>query len=351
MKVAPPCRTWQLILLLWRGVKASKPKRDDVATLIATATSKRSRAAARKQELRALYARLAQLQESDDDEDNQQAHDTLPVQGEVTPQSLMGRGELTAPQGVVDLGKVQPGLAMAAAHQQPVGGGSKVTGGQNQPATEVGSAGSHSGGTEPASTGQVWHGPPQQQDSVPVAEQQAHDSAMGSTGQVPSWSGGPSNKAPAGVGMAAVGGGQPPSWSGSSYNPTADLSQIYMERSLPLGDHLLQDTKAKIWQGEYVEMFTLLFRDVEVVLQAYPDRGLALVKYQNLIHRAYKEYNGTAWLHYDELFRAQAALDPTLLWDQEHQQLWSQCLGPAGAIAGRSTDSGLIVAHSQMDLG
>ncbi|KAL8221675.1 UNVERIFIED_CONTAM: hypothetical protein K2H54_074308 [Gekko kuhli] len=72
-----------------------------------------------------------------------------------------------------------------------------------------------------------------------------------------------------------------------------------------------------------------------VLLQAYPGQGSALVKYQDLIHRAYREYLGVAWLHYDEWFRSQVTLDPSLPWDLEHQQLWSQCMGPARAIAGR----------------
>ncbi|KAL8220171.1 UNVERIFIED_CONTAM: hypothetical protein K2H54_039973 [Gekko kuhli] len=71
--------------------KATKYKRDNAATLTATTTPKRTRAAACKQELRALYARLAQLQESDDDEDNEQAHDTLRAWGEAATQSLTVR--------------------------------------------------------------------------------------------------------------------------------------------------------------------------------------------------------------------------------------------------------------------
>ncbi|KAL8172610.1 UNVERIFIED_CONTAM: hypothetical protein K2H54_002906 [Gekko kuhli] len=201
--------------------KATKHKRDEVATPMAAATPKRTRAAAHKQELRALYAQLAQLHESDDDGDDQQAW------VEETTQSSM----------------------------------------------------------------------------------------------------------------------------------VMDLPHVYMACSQPLGDHLLRATKAKIGRGEYAEMFTLLFRDVEVkasirddprelekiwymqvdknfdnwllaytiymgvVLQAYPDRGSALVEYQDLIHRAYKEYSGAARLRCDELFHVQAALDPTLPWDQEHKQL------------------------------
>ncbi|KAL8185422.1 UNVERIFIED_CONTAM: hypothetical protein K2H54_051196 [Gekko kuhli] len=115
----------------------------------------------------------------------------------------------------------------------------------------------------------------------------------------------------------------------------AQLAQLH-ESDEDDGETSKHTMKAKIWWEEYVEMFTLLFRDVEVkasvkelekiqrmqvdknfdnwlsvytvymgeVLQAYPDRGSVLVKYQDLIHCSYKEYNGAALLCYDELFRA-----------------------------------------------
>lgn len=181
------------------------------------------------------------------------------------------------------------------------------------------------------------------------------------------------------------------SWQAPGGNGTFTPSDIppfaYMERSLALGDHLLPSTKVKIWRGEYIDLFTLLFRDVEVkpgakddprelekikrqqvdknfdnwltaytiymgvVLQVQPARGPVLVKYLDLIHRAYKEYAGAAWLRYDEMFRSRAAMDPSLPWDREHQQLWSQCMGPAVAFSGRYTDSGHLVARSPGEYG
>ncbi|KAL8185445.1 UNVERIFIED_CONTAM: hypothetical protein K2H54_051914 [Gekko kuhli] len=94
-------------------------------------------------------------------------------------------------------------------------------------------------------------------------------------------------------------------------------------------------------------MFTLLFRDVEVkasvrddprefekiqqmqidknfdnwlsaytiymgvVMQVHRGHSSELVKYLDLIHRAYKEYSGAAWLCYNERFHSQEALDPS----------------------------------------
>lgn len=169
--------------------------------------------------------------------------------------------------------------------------------------------------------------------------------------------------------------------------PAAGLPYAYMEQSLPLGNHLLPATKIKIWHGEYVDIFTLLFRDVElkpgakddprelekikwqqvdknftnllsayniymgVVLQVQPELGSAVAKYLDLIHRAYREYAGAAWLQYDEMFRTCAAMDSSLSWDREHQQLWSQCMGPSVVISGSYTDSGHLVVSSTGDPG
>ncbi|KAL8221296.1 UNVERIFIED_CONTAM: hypothetical protein K2H54_064274 [Gekko kuhli] len=297
--------------------KATKCKRDEVATPMASATPKRTRAAARKKELWGLYARLAQLHESDDDADDQQAHDNLQAQGKVMTRSSTAMGELTAPQGEGDPDKGQQGPVMAAAPQQPVGGGSRVTGGWTQPTPDVVAAGSHLGVRGP--------------------------------GFLMEW--GPSGPSTC-RGGDSIREREPATlleW--APHSPAMDLPRVYMEHSLPLGDHLLQAKEAKIWRGEYVEMFTLLFRDVEVkasvrddprelekirhkqvdknfdnwlsaytiymgvVFQAYPDQGSVLVKYQDVIHHAYKEYNGATWLCYDELFQARAALDLTLPWD------------------------------------
>lgn len=50
-----------------------------------------------------------------------------------------------------------------------------------------------------------------------------------------------------------------PWWTAPQDNPYA-----YMEQSSPLRNHLLPSMKVKIWHGEYVDIFTLLFRDLEM---------------------------------------------------------------------------------------
>ncbi|KAL8221657.1 UNVERIFIED_CONTAM: hypothetical protein K2H54_073610 [Gekko kuhli] len=66
------------------------------------------------------------------------------------------------------------------------------------------------------------------------------------------------------------------------YSWLAQLQELDEEDNVQLvmgGDHLLQATKAKIWRGEYVDMFTLLFRDVELKASMWDDpRELEKIK-------------------------------------------------------------------------
>lgn len=210
----------------------------------------------------------------------------------------------------------------------------------------------------------------------------AHSSWLqASAGQV--WRGAPPIAVPVpGCGTGGIG---TPWWVTIQNNPAANLPYAYMERSLPLGDHLLPSTKIKIWRGNYINIFMLLFRDVEIqpgakdnprelekikrqhvdknfanwllvytiymgmVLQVQPEWGLALAQYLDLIHWAYRKYAGAIWLRYDEMFRTWAAMDPSLPWDCEHHQLWSQCMGPSVAISGWYTGSGHLVVCSASD--
>ncbi|KAL8221414.1 UNVERIFIED_CONTAM: hypothetical protein K2H54_067153 [Gekko kuhli] len=75
-----------------------------------------------------------------------------------------------------------------------------------------------------------------------------------------------------------------------------------------------------------------------------------MVKYQDLVHRAYKEYSGAVWLHYDKMFQTRVALDPLLLLDGEHYELWSQCMGPAIPISGRYADIRHLVVQSSAEI-
>ncbi|KAL8211664.1 UNVERIFIED_CONTAM: hypothetical protein K2H54_006324 [Gekko kuhli] len=118
--------------------KATKQKQDNAAATNAASMTKCTRGAARKQELWALYTQLAQLQESDEEEDNCPA--------EASPGAPVRTVESSAPPGKVDLGKAQQILAAAGAHHQPVGGSPGIQGGQDQHTADVGRASPHQGG-------------------------------------------------------------------------------------------------------------------------------------------------------------------------------------------------------------
>ncbi|XP_070618016.1 uncharacterized protein [Erythrolamprus reginae] len=134
----------------------------------------------------------------------------------------------------------------------------------------------------------------------------------------------------------------------------------------PLGFHLLPATKEKIWRGEYVDIFSLLYREEEedsdrptvkenldawlysfmiyhaVVIEKDLSRSPELVNYQNIILRMYFEYGGNAWLQYDKAFRMWAEMNKSLRWDCRVNNLWLNfCLLPNAV----RTDSGHLIHH------
>ena len=155
----------------------------------------------------------------------------------------------------------------------------------------------------------------------------------------------------------------------------------YGSLSTPVGYHLHPSTKEKIWKGEYIDIFSLLFREEEqkdkdkdkdkeqerirkkkvertwanwlagflifigVVLQKHPDKAPVLIKYLDLIFRCYSEYLGPAWLSYDEAFRLKAAFNPGLKWDVMEPELWFRFMTPARPVVGDRADSGHILSR------
>lgn len=150
--------------------------------------------------------------------------------------------------------------------------------------------------------------------------------------------------------------------------------------ALPLGDHLLAATKEKIIKGEFVDIFSLLFRELEkkdkedldekdkeklkkwkvdrnwaswlpgffiyagVISHAQLWRASALWQYADIIYKAYTGFSGPSWVNYDEEFRMRAALNPALWWDQIHPQLWLQVMTAARPSVGERSDSGHLVS-------
>lgn len=49
-----------------------------------------------------------------------------------------------------------------------------------------------------------------------------------------------------------------------------------------------------------------------VIVQPQSWSALALIKYLDIIHRAYNSFLGSEWLKYDEMFHMHASVDPTL---------------------------------------
>lgn len=58
-----------------------------------------------------------------------------------------------------------------------------------------------------------------------------------------------------------------------------------------------------------------------VVVQAQPWKALALIKYFDIIHRAYSSSLGCVWFKCDEMFHMRASLEPTLPWDKKEMEL------------------------------
>lgn len=146
--------------------------------------------------------------------------------------------------------------------------------------------------------------------------------------------------------------------------------EVYVCYEGPLGSHLKQEVREKLWKGEYVEIFSLLplekfnldrvkpddskkedeekrrYRLIprtftnwlqafaimaSVIGEKQPEHCSALFCYQDAIGEAYRVYGGTAWLRYDEQFRQRRAIRPTLRWDHKDISLWMRLMTTARA--------------------
>ena len=59
-----------------------------------------------------------------------------------------------------------------------------------------------------------------------------------------------------------------------------------------------------------------------VIVTAYPNRAVELIKYQQILSHAVTKLKGLAWYTYDEHFRRRAARDLTIAWDRIDIELW-----------------------------
>ncbi|CAH2330349.1 Hypothetical predicted protein, partial [Pelobates cultripes] len=149
--------------------------------------------------------------------------------------------------------------------------------------------------------------------------------------------------------------------------PDAARQHAYVSFAGPLGVHLKQDVKEKLWKGEFCEIFSLLpledFIDLKeedkkdekkeeeekrkryrkipksfgnwlrafcvlasVLGEKSPGLCSSLFCYLDGIWEAYRTYGGLAWWRYDEQFRQRLAANPGMRWDQMDLPLWMKLM-------------------------
>ena len=167
-----------------------------------------------------------------------------------------------------------------------------------------------------------------------------------------------------------------PSVPNTGYNTVPIAAIPYTDYSTPLGDHLTPAVKEKIWRGDYIDFYELLNREFEVkeidkddeklkekhrrkrpdrnwnnwvtgftiysgvLVKMQPWKASALFQYFDIMRRAKAEFEGQAWLRYDEAFRMRSAIRPELRWDETHPGLWLQHMSPAKTSLGDRFDCG-----------
>ncbi|KAM4747477.1 uncharacterized protein WCC33_005019 [Rhinophrynus dorsalis] len=191
------------------------------------------------------------------------------------------------------------------------------------------------------------------------------------------------------AGASAVGSGVLPGGSDAEVSKGGDRpvpisdsakSQAYVCFEGPLGAHLKQEVRDKIWKREYIDIFTLLplerfnldkwekgkewrkeededrcrFRLIprtfgnwlqafcvlaSVIGEKSPEQCSALFCYLDSIWEAHRVYGGVAWLKYDEQFRQRMAVRSSLLWDHKDIGLWLKLMGHSRA-GGQSSVGG-----------
>ncbi|KAL8190677.1 UNVERIFIED_CONTAM: hypothetical protein K2H54_058894, partial [Gekko kuhli] len=186
--------------------KAKARKRSAEVNREAT-PAKQTRATARKRELRALYARLAQLQDSDE-EDN-----VREVTGGETSMVSPVPGKPHTPQGAGSAAEAQQGLTQGSGPDTEKDGTGGATEGQGPGVLDGVAEAPQPGSAAAEDVGRVWRGPG---PSLPTLQPRrvlqaiAAPAAEGST--APSWAGGPLDR-PLTVGeVRRETMGQAPSW-------------------------------------------------------------------------------------------------------------------------------------------
>lgn len=147
---------------------------------------------------------------------------------------------------------------------------------------------------------------------------------------------------------------------GYPFDVTSPGAIPYCDIAMPLGEHLTIMTRDRILWGEYVDVFSLLFLELEKqdkedlddhlkehIKHHNIDRTyanwylgfliyagavichqlwwtLSLLQYLDLIYKTYIDFLRPAWIQYNEHFCMCAAMNHMLCWDQVHSLLWLQ---------------------------
>lgn len=133
----------------------------------------------------------------------------------------------------------------------------------------------------------------------------------------------------------------------------------------PLGYHLSNAVKEKIWRGDFIDILSLLPSSKEFLLKSdkriddrseedrrraiprtfqnwlqafcifasvvgerFPDKCSGLFQHLDIVAEAYRHFGAIAWFNYDESFRQKLSVHPSLRWGVKDVGLWLNLMLP-----------------------
>ena len=109
------------------------------------------------------------------------------------------------------------------------------------------------------------------------------------------------------------------------YQTQTPALQLHYEDSPPgyLGSPLTIVKRKKPVVDSFQKWLDAFMAYMLVIVTAYPNRAVELIKYQQIISRAVTKFKGLAWYTYDEHFRRRVARNLTIAWDRIDIELWT----------------------------
>ena len=109
------------------------------------------------------------------------------------------------------------------------------------------------------------------------------------------------------------------------YQTQTPSLQLRYEESPPgsLGSPLTVVKRKKPGVDSFQKWLDVFTACMLVIVTAYPNRAVELIKYQQILSHAVTKFKGLAWYTYDEHFRRRAARDLTIAWDRIDIELWT----------------------------